>query len=83
MLPLKGFEGISSKDALRDYNDRDAEHYRFFGWWAFVYDMLRECGSGLSVAWRKRKVKKLRDATLPQFPNSLVCPYCRHIFRKP
>ena len=81
MLELQKFEGVSSRDAA-GFGGKEARDYWFWGWWAVVHDLLSEVWHSIGLAWRKRKVRRLRAELLPQYPNTLICPQCFHIIKR-
>ena len=79
MLKLSDYDGDCSLDAP-GFNSSDARDFPFgFHELAFIFDILRDVGSGLRNLARRRKVKKLRLEILPQWPQTLVCPHCLHL----
>ncbi len=78
MLPLKSYEIPGSTESA----GIGAEPLEFllWGWWAFVYNYVYD---HFTFENRKKKLLELKRQTLPQFPNSLVCPRCLHLNKRP
>jgi hypothetical protein len=77
MLPLKDYEIQKSGESP----SVGAEWWEFllWGWWAFVYNYVYDL---FTYEGRKRKLAQQKQALLPHFPNSLVCPRCLHVLRR-
>jgi len=77
MLPLKDYE-ISRQSESPNVG---AEWWEFliWGWWAlvanFAYDLF-------TFESRKRKLAQQKQASLPKYPNSLICPRCLHLIER-
>jgi hypothetical protein len=78
MLPLSKYE-IQKSSASPTVG---AEPWEFFlwGWWAFVYNFIYDLAT---YEGRKRKLAQQKQEILPKFPNSLVCPRCLHVVKRP
>jgi len=82
MLELDGFDGVSGLDAP-DHSGRDARDYWVWGLWIIAYDVLVEIWLGMRGMSRKKRIKKLQDELLPQFPNTIICPRCLITIERP
>lgn len=78
MMPLKDYEIQKSSEEA----SVGAEWWEFliWGWWAFIYNFIYDA---LTYESRKRKLAQQKQTILPQFPNSLVCPRCLHVTKRP
>lgn len=78
MLPLREFEIQSASD----FPAIEAEWWEFliWGWMAFVYNFAFGL---LTYGARKGKIAALKRDTLPRFPNTLICPRCLSVVRRP
>ena len=78
MLPLKDYEIQKSSESPTV----GAELWEFlvWGWWAFVYNYVYDL---FTYEGRKRKLAQQKQELLPQFSNSLVCPRCLHVVKRP
>ena len=78
MLPLEKYEIQKSSESP----SADAEWWEIiaFGWMVIIYNYVFDL---FTYEGRKRKMAQLKRDVLPQFPNSLVCPRCLHVVKKP
>ena len=82
MLELKDFDGTSSHDAP-GFESRDPHDYFWLGLWAIALDFVADIWRWLGSSWRKKKVRKLQEEMLPQFPNTIICPRCLLTVERP
>ena len=82
MLELKDFDGTSSRDAP-GFEQRDPHDYFWFGLWAIAHDIAIDAWRWLGSASRKKRVKRLKEEMLPQFPNTIICPRCLITIERP
>jgi hypothetical protein len=77
MLPLRDYEVQKSESPAVE-----AELWEFllWGWWAFVVNYFHGATTYKS---RQSKLAQAKQAVLPRFPRSLVCPRCLHIVQRP
>jgi len=75
MLELRDFDGVSSRDAP-GFEQRDAHEYRWLGLWGYAFDALGDIWRWLGKAGRMRKVQRLKEEMLTNFPNTVICPRC-------
>ncbi len=78
MLPLADFEIQKSSESP----GVGAEPWEFllWGWWAFVINYFTDLFTYQS---RIQKLAAYKQQVLPVAPNSLVCPRCLHVTRRP
>ena len=81
MLPLRGFEGRSSRDAL-GYGKEYKPSFEFWLWEMLVQPLVEVVYEGIRDGWRRRKVRKMQAEVLPRYPMSLICPHCWHVARR-
>jgi len=77
LVPLKDYQ-ISSADESPTVG---AEWWEFYlwGWMAFVVNYVWDL---MTYKGREQKLAELKKTTLPQFPNSLICPSCLHVKKR-
>jgi len=78
LLPLREYEIQRSSE----FPAVEAEAWEFFvwGWGIFVYNFLLALAG---YEGRKRRLAAQKRDALPRFPNSLVCPRCLSVARRP
>jgi hypothetical protein len=89
MLRLDGFDGVSSRDAPGFASSYDNGSDSWLSrdptgmWLPLVFEIFGGIWKGLGTLWRKLKTKCLRAKILPEFPNTLICPQCFTVVKKP
>ena len=78
MLPLSQFE--ISKASESPIVQAEWWEFLLWGWMAFVSNYVSDL---FTYEKRKNKLAAQKAEVLPQFPNSLICPQCLHVTRKP
>jgi len=78
MLPLKDYEISRASEAP----SAEAEWWEFllFGWWVFAFNYVY---GFFTFEGRKRKLAQQQAEILPEFPNSMICPRCLHVVKRP
>lgn len=78
MLPLRDFE--IQKSSAAPTVGAELWEFLLWGWTIFVANYISDA---LTYNERKRKLALLKSQTLPQFSNSLLCPHCLHVVKRP
>ncbi len=81
MLPLRGFDGRSSLDALGYGKEYNSSH-DFWWWEMLVQPLVGGIYGGIRNLWRRRKLRKMQAEVLPRYPLSVICPHCWHVAKR-
>jgi len=72
------FDDLSESPAV----DARGDDVFWFGWGqSIMMAIARYVKDELVYAGRKLRIERAKTAILPQFPNSLVCPWCQRVER--
>jgi len=77
MVPLKDYDMNSAGESPA----MSAEPWEFilWGWMVFFYNYVYDLFTYKS---RMAKLQQQKQAVLPHYPNSLICPACLHVIKK-